>query len=56
MIPNDPESLLVGSGKRMRHIKIKSMQDSDNPAIKGLLEQAWTDGLERVEQLHHKRA
>lgn len=52
---NDPEGLLVGSGKRMRHIKIRSMQDSDNPSIKSLLEQAWSDGLMRVEQLHHRR-
>src|SRR6266566_8387935 len=38
---NDPQGLLLGSGKRMRHIKIEYMQDSDNQAIKSLLEQAW---------------
>ena len=53
---NDPEGLLIGSGKRMRHIKIRSVQDGDNPAIKSLLEQAWMDGLKRVEQRHPKRA
>ena len=53
---DDPERLLVGSGKRMRHIKIRSLQESDTPAIKRLLEQAWTDGLMRVEQLHSRRA
>jgi hypothetical protein len=52
---HDPQGLLLGSGKRMRHIKIEYMQDSDNQAIKSLLEQAWADGLKRVEQLHHKR-
>jgi hypothetical protein len=52
----DPEGLLVGSGKRMRHIKIRSLQESENAAIKSLLAHAWTDGLERVEQLHHRRA
>ncbi len=52
----DPERLLVGSGKRMRHIKIRSLQESENPAITSLLAQAWGDGLKRVEQLHHKRA
>ena len=51
----DPEGLLVGSGKRMRHIKIRSLQESENPAIKSLLAHAWTDGLERAEQLHHRR-
>ena len=53
---NDPEGLLIGSGKRMRHIKIRSIQDGDNPAIKSLLEQAWMDGLKRAEQRHPKRA
>jgi hypothetical protein len=52
----DPEGLLVGSGKRMRHIKIRSLQESENLAIKSLLAHAWTDGLERVEQIHHRRA
>ena len=52
----DPEGLLVGSGKRMRHIKIRSLQESETPAIKSLLAHAWADGLERVEQLHHRRA
>jgi hypothetical protein len=51
----DPEGLLVGSGKRMRHIKIRSLQESENPAITSLLAQAWADGLQRVEQLHHRR-
>ena len=53
---HDPQGLLLGSGKRMRHIKIEYTQDSDNPAIKSLLEQAWADGIKRVEQLHHRRA
>jgi hypothetical protein len=38
----DPEGLLVGSGKRMRHLKIRSLQEAD--------------GLKRVEQLHHRSA
>jgi hypothetical protein len=52
---SDPEGLLVGSGKRMRHIKIRSLQETENPAITSLLAQAWSDGLQRVEQLHHRR-
>ena len=51
----DPEGLLVGSGKRMRHIKIRSLHECENPAITSLLAQAWADGLQRVEQLHHQR-
>ena len=52
---SDPEGLLVGSGKRMRHIKIRRLQETENPAITALLAQAWSDGLQRVEQLHHRR-
>jgi hypothetical protein len=51
----DPEGLLVGSGKRMRHIKIRSLQECENPAITSLLAQAWADGLQRFEQLHRRR-
>jgi hypothetical protein len=51
----DPEQLLVGSGKRMRHIKIRSLQESENPAIARLLEQAWDDGVKRVALLPHRR-
>jgi Domain of unknown function (DU1801) len=52
---SDPEGLLVGNGKRMRHIKIRSLSESENPAISSLLAQAWSDGLNRVEQLYHRR-
>jgi hypothetical protein len=52
----DPEGLLVGSGKRMRHLTIRSLQESENPAITSLLAHAWADGLKRVEYLHHRRA
>src|SRR5690349_5389114 len=52
----DPEGMLVGSGKRMRHLKLRSLQESETPAITRLLAQAWADGLKRVEQLHHRRA
>ena len=52
----DPEGLLVGSGKRMRHVKIRTLQETENPAIPRLLAQAWTDGLKRVDQLHHRSA
>ena len=52
----DPEGLLVGSGKRMRHVKIRTLQETENPAIPRLLAQAWTGGLKRVDQLHHRSA
>ncbi len=33
----DPEHLLEGEGKRLRHIKIRSAQDLDNPAVRELV-------------------
>ncbi len=37
---NDPTNLLEGGGANMRHIKIRSLDDVNNPAIKDLLVQA----------------
>jgi hypothetical protein len=48
----DPDGLLIGTGKRMRHIKITSPAGCTNPALACLLEHAWTDGLRRVAQRH----
>jgi hypothetical protein len=36
----DPEGLLEGSGKLMRHIKIKSKDDLQNPAVRAILQKA----------------
>lgn len=38
----DPEGLLEGKGKRQRHVKVKTPQDLENPALRALLEQAWS--------------
>lgn len=38
----DPEGLLQGSGKRQRHVKIKTSSDLAKPALRTLLEQAWS--------------
>jgi hypothetical protein len=36
----DPEKMLVGTGKRARHIKFKSADEIDHPAVRALLEAA----------------
>lgn len=36
----DPDGLLVGEGKRLRHIKIRSMADAQNASIVALIEAA----------------
>lgn len=39
---DDPKNLLEGSGKAMRHIKIRSVDELEQPAIRKLVEQAST--------------
>jgi hypothetical protein len=36
----DPDKLLEGTGELMRHIKIRTSQDLENPAVRQLLEAA----------------
>jgi hypothetical protein len=36
----DPQGLMQGSGKRHRHVKIKSRSDLENPGLKKLIETA----------------
>jgi hypothetical protein len=33
----DPEALLVGSGKRLRHVKLYTLEQAERPAIRALL-------------------
>lgn len=41
----DPEGLLEGTGNPMRHVKIRTSEDLDNPALRRLVEAA---GAHRV--------
>jgi len=34
---DDPSNLLEGAGKKLRHIKLKSVDDLDNPEVKKLI-------------------
>ena len=50
----DPFGVLQGKGKRMRHIKVRSLPDLDRPEIRAYLRQARTQtGLTRP---HQRRA
>jgi hypothetical protein len=51
---DDPQHLLVGEGKRMRHIKVRSREDACNPALEQLLKEAWKDAPDSIAQLHKK--
>jgi hypothetical protein len=37
----DPEGLLEGSGKEMRHVKIYAAKELRTPGVKGLVRSAW---------------
>ncbi len=45
----DPARLLQGSGKRMRHVKLKPGAATDAASLRKLIEAAWSDIKARVE-------
>jgi hypothetical protein len=51
---DDPRHLLVGDGKRMRHIKVRSCEDASNPALEQLLKEAWKDAPDSIAHIHKK--
>jgi hypothetical protein len=42
---DDPGALLEGTGKRMRHVKIRDVKQLDTPAFRKLLKAATTHGV-----------
>ena len=48
---SDPAGLLQGSGKRMRHIKLKRSEDIDEDALRILIVNAYADVRKRLNQL-----
>ena len=42
---DDPEGMLEGTGKRMRHVKIRAPEDLRSPALRALVEVATTHGV-----------
>ena len=41
---DDPEGVLEGSGKGMRHVKLREPKDANSPALKRLIRQAFRMG------------
>lgn len=46
----DPKGLLEGSGKYMRHVKLKPGQPIDAPALEALVEASYQDILARLKE------
>ncbi len=36
----DPEKLLEGTGVRMRHVKMRTVEDAERPGVRGLIREA----------------
>jgi hypothetical protein len=47
----DPEGLLIGSGKRMRHVKLWPDTDTNEKALKALIEAAYRDMKQRLQEM-----
>ncbi len=45
----DPARLLQGTGKSMRHVKLRPGMDANDEALRSLIEAAWMDIKARVE-------
>jgi len=52
----DPRHLLEGTGRRMRHVKVRSLDQASDPAIAALLQAAWLDGPASVAAVKARRA
>src|SRR2546425_3975771 len=48
---DDPHHLLQGIGKRARHVKIRTLKEARNPALKELVKAAWTNGAASVSSM-----
>lgn len=46
----DASGLMEGTGKKLRHIKIRSLQDTERPEIITLLEEALTERKQALEK------
>jgi hypothetical protein len=51
---DDPEGVLEGSGKQLRHIKIRSQADLGTPVVRDYLRRAAPDGSVRSKTLETK--
>ena len=45
---HDPQNLLEGTGKRMRHVKLRAGRDIDSHALRELIERAYSDVTRRA--------
>jgi hypothetical protein len=51
----DPKKLLIGEGKRLRHIKIWNVEEAKNPALARLIAATWKEASESIAKIHTRR-
>ena len=51
---DDQHHLLQGGGKRARHVKIRTLEETKNSALTELVKAAWTHGVDPVPKIKRK--
>ena len=51
----DPNTLLIGDGKRLRHVKIWSVNEAKDPALAKLIAATWNEAPESIARIHASR-
>jgi len=51
---DDQHHLLQGSGKRARHVKIRTLEETKNSVLKELVKAAWIHGADPVPKIKRK--
>jgi len=50
----DPKKLLEGTGARMRHVKVRSVDEARNPALAELVAATWKEAPQSIAKIHKK--
>jgi Domain of unknown function (DU1801) len=48
---DDPAHLLGGTGKEARHIEVRTLEETKNPALRDLLKSAWKSGARSLTKM-----
>lgn len=51
----DPKRLLIGKGKRLRHVKVWSVEEAKNPALGKLIAATWKEAPGSIVKIHAGR-
>jgi hypothetical protein len=48
----DPKNLLIGEGKRLRHVKVWSVDEAKSPALAKLIARTWKEAPQSIAKIH----